>query len=49
MAQVLPTTYEYVNAAGETITATKSWVLDWQQVKDAAGLRSEASSGWAEI
>ena len=27
MAQVLPTTYEYVNAAGETITATKSWVL----------------------
>lgn len=36
MAQVLPTTYEYVNAAGETITATKSWVLDWQQVKDAS-------------
>ena len=36
MAQVLPTTYEYVNAAGETITATKSWVLDWQQGKDAS-------------
>lgn len=36
MAQILPTTYEYVNAAGETITATKSWVLDWQQVKDAS-------------
>ena len=34
MAQIFPTTYEYVNAAGETITATKSWVLDWQQVKD---------------
>lgn len=36
MAQIFPTTYEYVNAAGETITATKSWVLDWQQVKDAS-------------
>ena len=37
MAQVLPTTYEYVNAAGETsFFATKSWVLDWQQVKDAS-------------
>ena len=36
MAQILPTTFEYVDAAGETVTATKSWVLDWQQVKDAS-------------
>lgn len=36
MAQVLPTTFTYVNEAGETIEATKSWVLNWKEVADAS-------------
>lgn len=36
MAQILPTTFTYTNEAGEAVEATKSWVLNWQQVKDAS-------------
>ena len=36
MGIFLPHTYTYTDAAGKTVEATKSWVLNWQAVKDAA-------------
>ena len=36
MAVVLPTTFTYTNAAGEVVEATKSWVLNWEEVKAAS-------------
>ena len=36
MGHVLPTTCTYVNDAGETITATCSWALQWDTVKNAS-------------
>ncbi len=35
MAQILPTTFTYVNEAGETVEAAKAWVLNWDKVADA--------------
>ena len=36
MAQILPTTFTYVNEAGETVEAAKAWVLNWDKVADAS-------------
>ena len=36
MAMVLPTTFTYVNEAGETVKATKAWVLNWSKVANAS-------------
>lgn len=36
MGQVLPTTFTYTNAAGEVVEATKSWVLNWDQIRNAS-------------
>lgn len=36
MGQTLPTTFTYTNAAGEIVEATKSWVINWDQIKNAA-------------
>lgn len=36
MGAILPHTFTYVNDAGETVEATKSWVLNWSAVRDAA-------------
>ena len=36
MGAFLPHTYTYTNDAGEAVEATKSWVLNWQAVKEAA-------------
>ena len=35
MAQILPTTFTYVNEAGETVEAAKAWVLNWDKVAEA--------------
>lgn len=35
MAQILPTTFTYVNADGETVEAMKAWVLNWDKVAEA--------------
>ena len=35
MGLILPTTFTYVNDAGETIEATKAWVLNWSKVAEA--------------
>ena len=36
MAAVLPTTFTYVDDAGATVEATKSWVLNWDKVASAS-------------
>lgn len=36
MAQILPTTFTYVNEAGETVEAAKAWILNWDKVADAS-------------
>ena len=36
MAAVLPTTFTYVDDAGATVEATKSWVLNWDKVANAS-------------
>ena len=36
MATVLPTTFTYVDDAGATVEATKSWVLNWDKVASAS-------------
>ena len=36
MGMILPTTFTYVNDAGETVEATKAWVLNWSKVADAS-------------
>ena len=36
MAAVLPTTFTYVDDAGATVEATKSWVLNWDKVATAS-------------
>lgn len=36
MAQILPTTFTYINEAGETVEAAKAWVLNWDKVADAS-------------
>lgn len=36
MAQILPTTFTYVNEAGETVEAAKAWVLNWDKVAEAS-------------
>lgn len=36
MAMFLPTTFTYVNDAGETVEATKAWVINWSKVADAS-------------
>ena len=36
MGLILPHTFEYVNAAGETVTATYAFVTDWSKVGSAA-------------
>ena len=36
MGMVLPTTFTYTNAAGEVVEATKSWVINWDQVRNAS-------------
>ena len=36
MAAVLPTTFTYVDDAGTTVEATKSWVLNWDKVATAS-------------
>ncbi len=36
MGAVLPHTFTYTNDAGEVVEATKSWVLKWDSVKNAA-------------
>ena len=35
MAQVLPTTFTYVDDADATVEATKAWVLNWDKVAQA--------------
>lgn len=35
MALILPTTYTYTDAAGETVEVTKAWVLNWSSVAEA--------------
>ena len=42
MGIFLPHTYTYTDAAGKTVEATKSWVLNWQAVKDAAWFKAPA-------
>lgn len=36
MALILPTTFTYVDDAGATVEATKSWVLNWDKVAQAS-------------
>ena len=36
MAQILPTTFTYVNEVGETVEAAKAWVLNWNKVAEAS-------------
>ena len=36
MGMILPTTFTYVNEAGETVEATKAWVLNWSKVANAS-------------
>lgn len=36
MSAVLPTTFTYVDDAGATVEATKSWVLNWDKVASAS-------------
>ena len=36
MSAVLPTTFTYVDDAGATVEATKSWVLNWDKVANAS-------------
>ena len=42
MGIFLPHTYTYTDAAGKTVEATKSWVLNWQAVKDASWFKVPA-------